>query len=69
MKHQIKVNASNKKLLKLDLNFYNIEDSIKEMIKQWSFKKKNNLEHIFKGQMNLLILEVKYNMNYQNLLI
>ena len=31
---------SNKKLLKTGFKFlYNIEDSIKEMIKQWSFKK------------------------------
>ena len=43
---------SNHKLLKTGFKFlYNIEDSIKQMIGQWLFKKNtNNLEHIFKGQ-------------------
>ena len=43
---------SNYKLLKTGFKFlYNIEDSIKQMIGQWLFKKNtNNLEHIFKGQ-------------------
>ena len=43
---------SNHKLLKTGFNFlYNVEDSIKQMIGQWLFKKNtNSLEHIFKGQ-------------------
>ena len=43
---------SNHKLLKTGFKFlYNVEDSIKQMIGQWLFKKNtNNLEHIFKGQ-------------------
>jgi len=43
---------SNKKLLKTGFRFlYNLEDSIKQMIDQWSFKEnKNNLEEIFKGK-------------------
>jgi len=43
---------SNQKLLRTGFQFlYNIEDSIKQMIGQWLFKKNtNNLEHIFKGQ-------------------
>ncbi len=43
---------SNKKLLKTGFKFlYNLEDSIKQMIEQWSFKEnKNNLEEIFLGQ-------------------
>jgi len=43
---------SNHKLLKTGFKFlYNIEDSIKQMIGQWLFKRNtNNLEHIFKGQ-------------------
>ncbi len=43
---------SNQKLLRTGFKFlYNIEDSIKQMIGQWLFKKNtNNLEHIFKGQ-------------------
>ena len=43
---------SNHKLLKTGFNFlYNVEDSIKQMIGQWLFKKNTNgLEHIFKGQ-------------------
>ena len=43
---------SNQKLLKTGFKFlYNIEDSIKEMIFQWSFKEnKNNLEEIFRGK-------------------
>ena len=43
---------SNQKLLKTGFKFlYNIEDSIKEMIEQWSFKEdKNNLEQIFSGE-------------------
>ena len=43
---------SNHKLLKTGFKFlYNIEDSIKQMIGQWLFKKNtNNLEHVFKGQ-------------------
>jgi len=43
---------SNHKLLKTGFKFlYNLEDSIKQMIGQWLFKKNtNNLEHIFKGQ-------------------
>ncbi len=43
---------SNKKLLKTGFKFlYNIEDSLREMIRQWSFKENNyNLEHIFKGE-------------------
>jgi quercetin dioxygenase-like cupin family protein len=43
---------SNQKLLKTGFNFlYNVEDSIKQMIGQWLFKKNTNgLEHIFKGQ-------------------
>ena len=43
---------SNYKILKTGFKFlYNLEDSIKQMIGQWIFKKNtNNLEHIFKGQ-------------------
>ena len=43
---------SNQKILRTGFKFlYNIEDSIKQMIGQWLFKKNiNNLEHIFKGQ-------------------
>ena len=43
---------SNKKLLKTDFKFlYNIEESLKEMIQQWSFKTNNNkLEQIFQGK-------------------
>jgi len=43
---------SNKKLLKTGFRFlYNLEDSIKQMIDQWSFKEnKNKLEEIFKGR-------------------
>jgi len=43
---------SNQKLLKTGFKFlYNLEDSIKQMVKKWSFKEnKNNLEEIFKGQ-------------------
>jgi len=43
---------SNKKLLKTGFRFlYNLEDSIKHMIYQWSFKENNNeLEEIFKGR-------------------
>ena len=43
---------SNKKLLKTGFKFlYNLEDSIKKMIEQWSFKEnKNNLEEIFGGE-------------------
>ena len=43
---------SNHKLLKTGFKFlYNVEDSIKQMIGQWLFKKNtNNLEHVFKGQ-------------------
>jgi nucleoside-diphosphate-sugar epimerase/quercetin dioxygenase-like cupin family protein len=43
---------SNYKLLKTGFKFlYNLEDSIKQMIGQWLFKKNtNNLEHVFKGQ-------------------
>ncbi len=57
---------SNKKLLKTGFKFlYNIEDSIKEMIKQWSFKKnKNNLEHIFKGQNEFIDIRGKIS-NYE----
>ena len=42
---------SNQKLLKTGFKFlYNIKDSIKQMVDQWSFKEnKNNLEEIFKG--------------------
>ncbi len=43
---------SNKKLLKTGFKFlYNLEDSIKQMISQWSFKEnENDLEEIFKGR-------------------
>jgi nucleoside-diphosphate-sugar epimerase/quercetin dioxygenase-like cupin family protein len=43
---------SNKKLLKTGFKFlYNLENSLKEMVKNWKFvKNENNLEHIFKGQ-------------------
>ena len=43
---------SNKKLLKTGFKFlYNIENSLKEMINQWSFSNDNNgLEHIHKGK-------------------
>ena len=43
---------SNQKLLKTGFKFlYNIEDSIKQMINEWSYKdKKNELEQIFKGK-------------------
>ena len=43
---------SNKKLLKTGFKFlYNLEDSIKEMIGQWLFKKNtNNLEHVTGGK-------------------
>ena len=43
---------SNKKLLKKGFKFlYNLEDSIKQMIDQWSFRKNNNdLEQIFSGR-------------------
>ena len=43
---------SNKKLLKTGFKFlYKLEDSIKLMIEQWSFKEnKNGLEEIFKGR-------------------
>ena len=43
---------SNKKLLKTNFKFlYSIEESLKEMIQQWSFKTNNNkLEQIFQGK-------------------
>ena len=43
---------SNQKLLKTGFKFlYNLEDSIKQMIDQWSFRKNNNdLEQIFSGR-------------------
>ena len=43
---------SNQKILKTGFKFlYNIEDSIRQMINQWSFKEnKNNLEQIFSGE-------------------
>ncbi len=43
---------SNKKLLRTGFKFlYNLEDSIKQMIEQWSYREnKNNLEEIFKGK-------------------
>jgi len=43
---------SNKKLLKTGFKFlYNLEEAIKNMIEQWSYKEnKYNLEHIFLGQ-------------------
>ncbi len=43
---------SNKKLLKTGFKFlYTLEESIEQMIHQWSFKEnKNNLEEIFKGR-------------------
>tara|TARA_B100000780_G_scaffold276175_1_gene244259 strand:- start:117 stop:2675 length:2559 start_codon:yes stop_codon:yes gene_type:complete len=54
---------SNKKLLKTGFKFlYNIEESLKEMIQQWSFKtNKNKLEQIFQGKDQFLDSRGKIN--------
>ena len=57
---------SNEKLLKTGFKFlYNLENSIKEMIDNWKFKKnENNLEHIFKGQNEFIDIRGKIS-NYE----
>ena len=52
MKFQTWVSLSNKKILKLDLNFYiPLDESIKEMIFKWSKQKLiKDLEHVRDGE-------------------